>query len=1278
MRPALSPSAPPGPTSRGGSKRQQRPVYTSSGRMSGEGGGSRPLKVGSRVEVIGKGHRGTVAYVGATMFASGKWVGVILDDAKGKNDGTVQGKRYFTCEDNRGIFVRQSQIQLVEDGGDTTSPDTPQEAAASKVPRREVTDTPKSSKLQPVRRTKPTRNMTSAASSVGTASSATPSPSTGEMSSSDPGTPAQTPLAAPVVPTPAGLASPLAPPLLSPKEEENLRAQVKDLEEKLETLKMKRNEDRAKLKELEKCRLQLEQLQEWKHKMQEQQSELQRQLKEAKKEAKEALEARDHYMEEMADTADAIEMATLDKEMAEERAESLQQEVDGLKERVDELTMDLEILKHEIEEKGTDGAASSYQLKQLEEQNGRLKEALVRMRDLSASEKQEHSKLQKVMERKTAEMDGLRLQREKLQAEVQQAEATIDELKEQVDAALGAEEMVETLTDRNLDLEEKVREMRETVSDLEAINEMNDELQENARETELELREQLDLGTARVREAEKRVEAAQEMVADYQHTIQKYRQLTSHLQEVNRELLNEQEASAEREQPLPEIIDFKIKFAETKAQAKAIEMELRKMEVQQANRHVSLLTSFMPDSFLRPGGDHDCLLVLLLIPRLVCKAELISVQAQERFELNEDYSQRPGLRGPVGEQMSFGAGLVYSLTLLQATLHKYEQALGQCSVEVYKRIGGLYAEMSVHERALDVLIELLHRDQLDETVNVEPLTKAIKYYQHLYSIHLLEQNEDCTVQLADHIKFTQSALDCMAVEVGRLRSLLQAGQGSTDLPLLLRDLSTSCSDIRQFCKKVRRRMPGTTAPGIPTALTFGSQVADTLLDCRRHLTRVVAVLQEMAAAAVQLIGPLPDTEGLLPHQLEELAVKATQQVYGAQAGSPGDRLRLSCSLVITTMNKMATAMQEGEYDAERPLSTPPTAVELRAAALRAEMTDAEGLGVKLEDRDTVIKELKKSLKIKGEELSEASVRLSLLDKKLDCASREADERVEKVQARLEEVQSLLRKKEKEFEETMDALQADIDQLESEKLELKQRLSSQSKRSIEGLRGPPTIATMVTSITGGGGSVQTIAGLGPVQVKDSPLLLQHIEALRLSLRQLKNENNLLKAAQMRAELAALPPIHVPKMSVSRASKAEDVAIGALSRKAGELLQNLQQISAGVRVVDVSEQAKGGVVERRQNPTAQLMAQATRLQQLQQSVEHIKDEVERLSVTRSGARASSDFAMFPTTAFTKAQEEQRSEAVCVGKVVLPCPPGQGQCHRVMLIQEQLIELHTRLIS
>uniref|UniRef100_A0A7N8X6S0 Dynactin subunit 1 n=1 Tax=Mastacembelus armatus TaxID=205130 RepID=A0A7N8X6S0_9TELE len=1229
---------------------------TSSGssRMSSDGGG-RPVKVGSLVEVIGKGQRGTVAYIGTTLFASGKWVGVILDEAKGKNDGTVQGKRYFTCEENHGIFVRQSQIQLVDDGADTTSPETPEPGTGKVLKRGKNTHTHTHRGVKPkkVVHVSLTSQPSRPASTGGKgAASGSASASAGEMSSSEPSTPAQTPLAAPVIPT---LHSPGNPPAPVPsKEEEALRAQVKDVEEKLETLKMKRTEDKAKLKELEKHKIQLEQLQEWKSKMQEQQAELQKQLKEAKREAKEALEAKEHYMEEMSDTADAIEMATLDKEMAEERAESLQLEVDSLKEKVEELTMDLEILKHEIEEKGSDGAASSYHVKQLEEQNSRLKEALVRMRDLSASEKQEHLKLQKQMEKKNVELDTLRSQKEKLQEEMTVAEKTIDELKEQVDAALGAEEMVEMLTERNLDLEEKVREMRETVTDLEAINEMNDELQENARETELELREMLDLGAARVREAEKRVEAAQETVADYQQTIKKYRELTAHLQEVNRELTSQQEASAELQQQLPpaEMFDFKIKFAETKAYAKAIEMELRKMEVSQANRHVSLLTSFMPESFLRHGGDHDCILVLLLIPRLICKAELISKQAQEKFDLNENCVERTGLKGAVGEQLSFAAGLVYSLSLLQATLHKYEQALAQCGVEVYKKIGSLYPEMSVHERSLDFLIDLLHKDQLDETVNVEPLTKAIKYYQHLYSIHLAEQNEDCTVQLADHIRFTQSALDCMAVEVGRLRAFLHAGQEKADLAVLLKDLETSCSDIRQFCKKIRRRMPGTDAPGIPVALSFGQQVSDTLSDCRKHLTWVVAVLQEVAAAGAQMMSPLGEQEGLAAVKLEDVAFKAGEQIYGSQGANPYEYLRQSCGIVIATMNKMATAMQEGEYDSEKPLNKNSPPVDVRAAALRAEITDAEGLGLKLEDRETVIKELKKSLKIKGEELSEANVRLSLLEKKLDSSSKDADERVEKIQTRLDEAQTLLKKKEKDFEETMDALQADIDQLESEKAELKQRINSQSKMTIDGLRGTGSsgIASIVTGVAGGEWRENYMtqyrtAGIGPVKESESVhLLLIHQCSMYIHLAEVTSRPS--QAEKMRAQLAALPPLHVPKLP-SRDRGRPEVLSSALYRKTDQLLETLLQMSANVKVVDVTGKSPGMIC---------------------------KDEIWKHVVNQQpGGRVSSDFATFPSTSFVKVKEEKQGDTVLVGRVMVPCPRGQEQVHRLVLSQSQLQRVH-----
>lgn len=56
---------------------------------------------------------------------------------------------------------------------------------------------------------------------------------------------------------------------------------------------------------------------------------------------------------------------------------------------------------------------------------------------------------------------------------------------------------------------------------------------------------------------------------------------------------------------------------------------------------------------------------------------------------------------------------------------------------------------------------------------------------------------------------------------------------------------------------------------------------------------------------------------------------------------------------------------------------------------------------------------------------------------------------------------------RDFEETMDALQADIDQLESEKAELKQRLNSQSKMSTDmGGGGPTGAVSMVVGTAGG--------------------------------------------------------------------------------------------------------------------------------------------------------------------------------------------------------------------
>lgn len=71
------------------------------------------FQVGQTVE-LQQGQTATVQFVGQTHFAAGGWVGVVLDDATGKNDGSVQGQRYFDCQPGHGMFVRPTVPTILE------------------------------------------------------------------------------------------------------------------------------------------------------------------------------------------------------------------------------------------------------------------------------------------------------------------------------------------------------------------------------------------------------------------------------------------------------------------------------------------------------------------------------------------------------------------------------------------------------------------------------------------------------------------------------------------------------------------------------------------------------------------------------------------------------------------------------------------------------------------------------------------------------------------------------------------------------------------------------------------------------------------------------------------------------------------------------------------------------------------------------------------------------------------------------------------------------------
>lgn len=73
------------------------------------------FKAGQRCEVTLKSkgkQRGEVKYVGNVSFQPNIWIGIQLDLPYGKNDGSVEGQKYFECPKNFGVFAKPDTVEV--------------------------------------------------------------------------------------------------------------------------------------------------------------------------------------------------------------------------------------------------------------------------------------------------------------------------------------------------------------------------------------------------------------------------------------------------------------------------------------------------------------------------------------------------------------------------------------------------------------------------------------------------------------------------------------------------------------------------------------------------------------------------------------------------------------------------------------------------------------------------------------------------------------------------------------------------------------------------------------------------------------------------------------------------------------------------------------------------------------------------------------------------------------------------------------------------------------
>ncbi|EEU45869.1 uncharacterized protein NECHADRAFT_92539 [Fusarium vanettenii 77-13-4] len=848
---------------------------------------------------LSDGRKGTVRFAGPTHFQVGEWVGVELEEKTGKNDGSVQGERYFDCPMGYGMFVKPMMATIIAQAPaprPARKPSRPSSfnpaagrtssAGDPGLGRRKSLNAPSPSPVPRVARPtsiarSPTKSPTkqlSASSSAAVSRTGTPSnprvPSAGSKSRPSVGG-SRTSMGPPPPPAtrttrqastssvssraggpiprtasgrlslsgPRAVSRPSSRPssvtrrtsvdslagrdhgssdrdsiaspvkdngdILSPQPRSPVQARTKalekltggtssrtstppvsrkpapaarpagstaasreieDLKAKLKVLERKRAEDRDKLKQLEKVQGERDKFESVIQMLQQKYQPQQQENNELKKLLKEA-EMRLESIEEIQAEHDSIlELATLDREMAEETAEVLKVELDALKEKAEEMELEVEILREENEEysKGmTPEERSSTGWLQMERTNERLREALLRLRDLTQASEEELKDQIAGLEEDLKEFNTMKEEYGVCREKLEQSQSAVEDLRQQLDNALGAEDMIEDLTERNMSMAEQIEELKAVIDDLESLKEINDELEINHVQNEKEMQEELDFKDSVITEQARRAVQQEESLEDMEYTLSRFRELVTSLQSDLDDMRASQAVTEGESEKLNDRsrammdLNMKLQISAAKAQVKTIDLELRRLEAQEAEQHLEIVKLFLPDTYKE---DQDSVLALLRFRRLTFKANLLNGFIRERL----NGQPHPGHEDDVFAGCDASDKLVWVSNMCD----RFVNDISHCSIEQFSRYQNALHELEPVERALNVWIDGLRRDELKEQKCADELHRTIALLSHLGEVHISNNLANYADDAHMKAMLMQSHLDSAAVSFNTLRNLV--------------------------------------------------------------------------------------------------------------------------------------------------------------------------------------------------------------------------------------------------------------------------------------------------------------------------------------------------------------------------------------------------------------------------------------------------------------------------------------------------------------------------
>ncbi|PRP79192.1 hypothetical protein PROFUN_13072 [Planoprotostelium fungivorum] len=826
--------------------------------------------------------------------------------------------------------------------------------------------------------------------------------------------------------------------------------------------------------------------------------------------------------EQLAQVTESVEEMTLDREIAEEKAEALEEELEGLKAK-----LSLAEIENSSKSSAPEGEEITASSKELQEQNDKLKEALMKLRDLSVEEKKDREKRIKELEKENKSIPGLQEKVLKLEVDLEERTNEVEELKEAMDAAADSEAIIEELSDKKMNLEEKVAELQATIEELEEMRDISQEIEENQAAVEKQLRSEIYGKEVELLDAAGQSTNLSRKISELERTIQQFRILVKGQQdEINQLRQRENESisqSNELEQQSRSLMTLThhLQNQAVKANAIGIDMAMSDINMQQSSLQLAFV---LGDAFSK---DYHAFSMLMLMKRLNSKARVVEQNSPDSNEDDDATLWISEFRYLLSEVQRISSDVVY--------------VLSQCDPDNFLRIGLQYLEMAPMEKRMDDLISSAKEETISDA-SVLPLRELHVRLSGLYEAHIDRESVSLARRLTREVSFIQIYIERALIGEGRL---VRAIQKATDAlqPAEIMPITLFPKKRLQYNVELCRKLERTLAEYEPAE------------EGREQSVQIVTSSLENSQKILQCMDKVCDE--FLP-QLSSLRgspeeISAALSSYLQSSGMDNwSTLEGHVEPVYNQLTELTNILSLGSLAPKIEGEVVPAQAQ-RMKVIQEELHNSALMKNKLNEKTGETNEFKRLLQLRDVELQDIKWKEQALEKKIQRLLKTE----EKLNSRIAEDSEKAKSQEKMYTEAVDTLQKDQNLTAGENKTLREKITQLSKQMAE--------------------KEQNAADL------PAGLVTEQITEMRLAIRHLSHENSILRGRENSKLLEiSLPPLQKFGTQTETQSTSKfmnnDVASGL--RQMQSLQREMLMRNACTTVVDLNHKTSPAEAQLRQ--------------------------------------------------------------------------------------------------